>query len=712
MPTSRLALIGCGAVAASYLRALRQLRLRPTIFVDSDIAAARRLARGAAVAATPAAAFDLFDAAIVTGIGAGNTDALLELARAAKPVLCAPEAMAAAVRTGAHPALTGSCPGSFAGSHLRFAPGAQQLRSLLDAGSLGALESFDVRFGEPPPAAAGSPDYWDRTVAGGGVLIDPGMHLLDLLSWWLGPLAPGALFDDSDGGVEAEAFARIATAGGVSGVLELSRLRPLRNSVVITGTKGHVELDLDTLALRPEPPAPADERQTRVEGRARGVRSVEHLQRRRIERWLAASPSDPSSAPEVLANRNALETLIGLYGKRKRLVHAWERPAARAPGIPARAAGLAGRAVLVAGGTGFIGARLVEKLVLHGARVTVAVRNLKRAARIARFDIRLCQVDLGGARDASAVTRGHEIVFGLAYDVRRSGADNLAVHRNLAHACAQTGVRHFVHLSSIAVYDDWPSGELDENSPRDAPGSEYKTAKRAMERDLGERAAAGTLTSTILQPTIVYGPFSTLWTDRFVLQLRAGTVVLPHDGPGHCSGVHVDDVVDAVIAAAMAIDARGEAYIISGARPFGWAALLGGYAEALGHALAYSEAPEDATGAKPRSLLKAIRNDPLAIANWRPARRLLAFLRATIGEERVERLRARVVALRGRGGAAIYRPADDDPQLFLAKGVCSIAKAQRDLNFAPAFELEEGLIRTRDYIRWRYLGTPVDTDGR
>jgi nucleoside-diphosphate-sugar epimerase len=229
-----------------------------------------------------------------------------------------------------------------------------------------------------------------------------------------------------------------------------------------------------------------------------------------------------------------------------------------------------------------------------------------------------------------------------------------------------------------------------------------------METDLIERAATGTLSSTVLQPTIVYGPFGSLWTDRFVERLRAGRVELPRDGLGLCSGVYVDDVVDALIAAASREGAAGEAYIISGAVPFDWGALLGGYADALGRALDYSDALATPPGAKSRSLLNALKRDPLTIANWRPARRLLAILRQWIGEERMEELRARVVAASKRGGASIYRPADEDPRLYLSKGSCSIAKARRDLNFAPAFDLEAGLSRTREYIRWRYLGGSAD----
>ena len=237
------------------------------------------------------------------------------------------------------------------------------------------------------------------------------------------------------------------------------------------------------------------------------------------------------------------------------------------------------------------------------------------------------------------------------------------------------------------------------------PGSEYKIAKRAIEVDLAQRAAAGALSSTILQPTIVYGPFSTFWTDQFALQLLAGKIVLPRDGLGHCSGVYVDDLVDALLTAAVRPQAHAETWIISGSRSFDWAALLGGYAEALEKKIEYDDSPQTAAA---HSILSSIRRDPARIVHWGPVRRILGLLSASLGEERVDRLRTYVVAMRRRHGPAVFRPADVEPLLYLSKGSCSIEKARRELNFAPAFDLEEGLKRAQDYLQWRYLGTWVN----
>jgi nucleoside-diphosphate-sugar epimerase len=494
------------------------------------------------------------------------------------------------------------------------------------------------------------------------VLSQSGADILDLIGWWLGPLVVESLVDDSLGGVEAEAVLRLR-AGAASGVVELSRLRRLRNSVVLTGGRGRVEFDLDALTARAEP--------------------------------ASLLAPDPPAPEQGLSSGDTARTIAEAYARRRRRAHVWEDAAEAAPGP------LSGRQVLVTGGLGFIGARLVEKLTAQGAEVTVATRDLRRAARTARLPVRLLRTGLASAAEADAAVAGQELVFNLAYDFRRSGAANFQAYRRLADACARGGVSRFVQASSIAVYDGWPREHLREDSPKDAPGHPYKLTKRRIERDLAERAGAGQFAAAIVQPTVVYGPFSALWTDALVAHFQAGTVELPADA-GLCNGVYVDDVVDAMIAAAAAPALPATGLIVSGPRPFPWRRLLEGYAEAAGGELVLAP-PMAATApsAKARALkaLRAVASGPLGI--------LLDWARESVGEDRIARLRERVLAAKGGAGPSIHRPAMADPALFGSTAACSIEAASRLLG-PPTVEVEEGLRRTRAYIRWRWRGAPFD----
>lgn len=100
------------------------------------------------------------------------------------------------------------------GFTLRFHPGMQEMKSLVDNGSLGNILFIRCRYG-----ITGRPGYekeWraDPKISGGGELIDQGIHALDLLRWFLGDFSNvcgsiGSLYWKAP--VEDNAFAILTT---------------------------------------------------------------------------------------------------------------------------------------------------------------------------------------------------------------------------------------------------------------------------------------------------------------------------------------------------------------------------------------------------------------------------------------------------------------------------------------------------------------------
>ena len=78
-----------------------------------------------------------------------------------------------------------------------------------------------------------------------------------------------------------------------------------------------------------------------------------------------------------------------------------------------------GRRVLVMGGTGFLGGRVVERLVLeHGAQVTVLARDFSRAMRVARFgSVRIVLGDFGDRASLTRAAEGCDYVINCAHDM-------------------------------------------------------------------------------------------------------------------------------------------------------------------------------------------------------------------------------------------------------------------------------------------------------
>ena len=103
---------------------------------------------------------------------------------------------------------------------------------------LGRLNSFRILEGEIYSWPIASTAFSSRASAGGGVLIDTGVHTIDLLLWWLGAVADMEYHDDAAGGVEANCVMRIMMQNGAAGYVQLSRDWPLANQYLFQFEKG------------------------------------------------------------------------------------------------------------------------------------------------------------------------------------------------------------------------------------------------------------------------------------------------------------------------------------------------------------------------------------------------------------------------------------------------------------------------------------------
>jgi predicted dehydrogenase len=80
---------------------------------------------------------------------------------------------------------------------------------------------------------------FEKEKAGGGVLMDIGVHLLDLLFWWIdNEVASFQYADDNLGGLEATAEIQMTFRRGVTGHVKLTRLAVLNNFYTFYFEKG------------------------------------------------------------------------------------------------------------------------------------------------------------------------------------------------------------------------------------------------------------------------------------------------------------------------------------------------------------------------------------------------------------------------------------------------------------------------------------------
>ena len=121
----------------------------------------------------------------------------------------------------------------------------------------------------------------------------------------------------------------------------------------------------------------------------------------------------------------------------------------------------------------------------------------------------------------------------------------------MLEAARAVGASRVVHLSTLMVYGQTGDGDLDETAPRVRFGNPYSDSKLEAEAI----ALSSGLPVAVLQPTAVYGPYGGVWTEAVLRALKAGRQILVDGGEGLGNAVYVDDLVSAMLLAA--VEPRG-----------------------------------------------------------------------------------------------------------------------------------------------------------
>lgn len=323
--------------------------------------------------------------------------------------------------------------------------------------------------------------------------------------------------------------------------------------------------------------------------------------------------------------------------------------------------------VLITGASGFIGSHLAAHLAARGNRVRCLVRRTSRLRYLRGLNVELAHADLAGKDDLTPHLAGIDAVYGVAGVTRaRRPADyhrgNSRAAERLARACLaaqQRGMcrlRRLVFVSSLAAAGPCCDGAalMEDAHPR--PISLYGLSKLRAEQAV--RRIARTVPITIVRPPIVYGPRDT----DFYLVLRSAArgwvVELGHAPDRAYSLVHVADLVRGLVLAGDSPQAAGQTYYLSG-DACSWPELLGLLGELLGRPV--------------RSLCVP---------------RLLGWC-AGAAAELAAGLTLRPMILNR----------DKVREACQGRWVCATGKAARELGYAPALSLAEGLRQTIDWYR-------------
>lgn len=245
---------------------------------------------------------------------------------------------------------------------------------------------------------------------------------------------------------------------------------------------------------------------------------------------------------------------------------------------------------VVTGSSGFIGSRLVQHLVAEGYRVRRLVRATSRPAILAGVETHVLDFEDGVSLRSHPALEDAELVFHLAGVTKALTADefrrgNVLPTVNLLRALdGRSALRRFVVVSSQAAAGPARSLEApvtESDAPRPIEG--YGSSKLEAEEEA--RRFASRVPVTVVRPCSVYGPGDVDFLPLFRMA-RRGLLLYPGTAAQYLSLLHVDDVVDGLVAASRADTTRGETVFFASAAPVRWSELGAVIARAAGRSRA------------------------------------------------------------------------------------------------------------------------------
>lgn len=190
--------------------------------------------------------------------------------------------------------------------------------------------------------------------------------------------------------------------------------------------------------------------------------------------------------------------------------------------------------ILVTGATGFVGNRLVNKLVSQHKQIRCLVRGHTSEIKKIGKEVEILEGDLLNKDIVNRVVKGVQKVIHLAAALQASNPEdirriNVEGTRDLVTSCVEHGVEQFIFFSTLNV-----------TLP---VKNQYSKTKSEAEQIVQESG----LGFTILRPSIIYGEGDNGTISQIIKSVKTNKrITLLGNGEYRLQPVYIDDVVNAI----------------------------------------------------------------------------------------------------------------------------------------------------------------------
>jgi nucleoside-diphosphate-sugar epimerase len=225
---------------------------------------------------------------------------------------------------------------------------------------------------------------------------------------------------------------------------------------------------------------------------------------------------------------------------------------------------------LVLGGSGFVGQALCRRLLASGHAVRVLVRPGSKPAAALPDALDARQGELGDPESMAAAAEGCQVMFHCAGESARQASSealswiHVAGTENAMNAARHAGVRRAVLLScaDATLCNRDRLGWREDAVLGQAPLGQWARSKLLGE-ELALQASDQRLSVCALRPGYVWGPGERTLLPELCREARAGGVRLFGGGDNLVATLYIDNLIDALLAAAEAPDAGGQVFHVN-----------------------------------------------------------------------------------------------------------------------------------------------------